>query len=465
MTIWMPRIQPNSRVKYVGIVEAIEADIKERLLKPGDKLPAQRHIAEALDIDLTTVTRAINEAAKRGLVETQRGSGCFVAQTAFTHYNSMRLTEGKKLDLSMNNPPQPSVFKLEQEIAIALANLNQDSLSPLKQLSYQETAGNPDDRAAGMTWLSDKISGLDSDLVLIASGAHSALFSILSYLKRIGIKAIAAPDFSYPGLRSIADHLAIDIYGVEMDQNGIIPEHLEQVCQKHPVQALYVIPNIDNPTTTTIPEPNRIKIADIAKRYELTIIEDDPYSSFIDRPMTSFYSLLAEQTWHIATLSKCISPALRVAYVICPNTDEALALAEEMRVSNIMAPPLMTAVAAYWIRTGRMAEITAAVKAENIKRQQLVSSIFANDDLWTHGASPHFWLKLAKGHRALDFTEQAERSGVSVVPSTAFVTARSRVQAVRVSLGVATDYDSLETGLRLLSDLLSTSRTRSKSII
>jgi DNA-binding transcriptional MocR family regulator len=460
----MPRIQPNSRVKYVGIVEAIETDIKERLLKPGDKLPAQRHIAEALDIDLTTVTRAINEAAKRGLVETQRGSGCFVAQTAFTHYNSMRLTEGKKLDLSMNNPPQPSVFKLEQEIAIALANLNQDSLSPLKQLSYQETAGNPDDRAAGMTWLSDKISGLDSDLVLIASGAHSALFSILSHLKRGGIKAIAAPDFSYPGLRSIADHLAIDIYGVEMDLNGIIPEHLEQVCQKHAVQALYVIPNIDNPTTTTIPEQNRVKIADIAKRYKLTIIEDDPYFSFLDKPMTSFYSLLAEQTWHIATLSKCISPALRVAYVVCPNTNEALALAEEMRISNIMAPPLMTAVAAYWIRTGQIAEITAAVKIENIKRQQLVSSIFANDDLWTHAAGPHFWLKLAKGHRALDFTERAERSGVSVVPSTAFVTARSRIQAVRVSLGVTTDYDSLETGLRLLSDL-STSRTRSKSII
>ena len=52
MTIWVPRIQSNSRVKYVGIVEAIEADIKDRLLKPGDKLPPQRHIAEALDIDL-----------------------------------------------------------------------------------------------------------------------------------------------------------------------------------------------------------------------------------------------------------------------------------------------------------------------------------------------------------------------------------------------------------------------------
>ena len=168
---------------------------------------------------------------------------------------------------------------------------------------------------------------------------------------------------------------------------------------------------------------------------------------------------------NVATLSKCISPALRVAYVVCPNTDEALALAEEMRVSNIMAPPLMTAVVSWWIRSGRIREIISAVKAENIKRQQIVSSIFSKSEIWSHSSGPHLWLKLAKGHRALDFAEQAERSGVSVVPSTAFVTARSRIQAVRVSLGVATDDDSLKTGLLLLADLLRTSRTRSKSII
>ena len=69
MTVWAPRIQDNSRVKYVGIVEAIESDIKDRILKPGDKLPTQRYIAESLNVDLTTVTRAINEAAKRGFVD------------------------------------------------------------------------------------------------------------------------------------------------------------------------------------------------------------------------------------------------------------------------------------------------------------------------------------------------------------------------------------------------------------
>ena len=172
--MWVPRINKDSAVKYTGIADAIEADIKRRLLKPGDKLPAQRVIAEALNIDLTTVTRAINEAAKRGLVETQPGSGCFVAQTTFQHYNSISITEGKLLDLSMNNPPQPPSFKLDREVALALKNISEASDQPFEQLNYQETAGHPNDRQAGMTWLLSKIPNIESDRVLITNGAHSA---------------------------------------------------------------------------------------------------------------------------------------------------------------------------------------------------------------------------------------------------------------------------------------------------
>ncbi len=73
MYVWIPRIQNDARLKYLGIVDAIENNIKSCMLRPGDKLPSQRAIAEQLQVDLTTVTRALNEATKRGLVETQRG--------------------------------------------------------------------------------------------------------------------------------------------------------------------------------------------------------------------------------------------------------------------------------------------------------------------------------------------------------------------------------------------------------
>lgn len=465
MTVWHPRINETARVKYVGIVEALESDIKTRVLKPGDRLPPQRQMASDLGIDLTTVTRAINEAARRGLVETQPGSGSFIAQTAFSHYNSINLTEGKPLDLSMNNPPSPPDIRLEQDIAQTLIELSSSLEGPLHHLSYQETAGHPDDREAGAEWLQHKLDNLSPDLILIASGAHSALYSILSYLQRTGAKSIVAPEFCYPGLRSIADYLNFDVYSVAMDEAGILPGDLERVLVKHQADVLYFTPNIDNPTTATLPVERRERIAELARKYQLKLVEDDPYYAFLDQPLPALYQLAPELTWHIATVSKCLSPAMRVAYVVAPDDEEALSLAEEMRISNIMAPPLMTAVTSRWIRTGHLDHIARAVQQENINRQKLVASIFEPRKLQTHHAASHVWLRLPKGMRALDFSERASRVGVSVVPSTAFVSTRSRVQAVRISLGGASDYSALRHGLTLLAELYSSNQSRSRSII
>lgn len=464
MIVWHPRIDETARVKYIGLVEALESDIKNRSVKPGDRLPPQRQIANQLGIDLTTVTRAMNEAARRGLIDAQAGSGTFIAQTAFTNYNSIHITEGKILDLSMNNPPTPPGLNLEQDIAATLNELSTSS-SPLHHLSYQETAGHPDDREAGGIWLAQKLEKASADLILIASGAHSAIYSTLSYLQRTGAKSIIAPELCYPGLRSIADHLQLDVFSVAMDEFGVIPEDLDRVIKKHRSAAFYFTPNIDNPTTATLTVERRLKIADIAREHELKLIEDDPYYPFLDKPLPTLYSLVPDLTWHIATVSKCLSPALRVAYVVAPHLDDALSLAEEMRISSIMAPPLMSAVVARWIRTGHITHIINAIKAENIKRQELASSILDTQKLLTHHVAPHLWLQLPKGASALDFSERASRVGVSVVPSTAFVSTRSRVQAVRVSLGGAGDYPALRHGLALLADLCNAKQARSKSII
>lgn len=465
MSMWSPRIDTNARVKYIGIVEAIEADIKNRLLKPGDRLPAQRQIADSLSVDLTTVTRAINEAARRGLVETQRGNGCFIAQTTFSHYNSSQLIEGKPLDLSMNNPPIPSGLNLEKKVAEAISELSLSGISASHHLCYQETAGHPDDREAGQQWLSSKLTDLNSDQLLISSGAHSALFCLLSYLKRRGAKTVAAPEFSYPGLRAMAEQLQLDVVGISMDEQGIIPEQLQLQCAKQTIDILYVIPNIDNPTTATLSAQRRESLIVLANQYDLTIIEDDPYYQFVDEKLPSLFNMARDRTWHIATISKCLSPSLRVAYIASPNINDALGLTEEMRISHLMAPPLMTAVVSHWIRHHKIDEITQAIKTENIRRQSLAQSIFQQSDISSHPASPHLWLRMPHGYKALDFAEQASRIGVSIVPSTAFVMFRSRSQAVRISLGASSDYESLKQGLALLSDLYRPGLIRSKTIV
>lgn len=461
--MWIPRIESDARLKYLGIVDAIENDIKNHLLRPGDKLPAQRAIAEQLQVDLTTVTRALNEATKRGLVETQRGSGSFIAQTAFSLYSRSSLTEGKNIDLSMNNPPHPTILDLHDEIVKGLSQIHSND-SSFEHLNYQETAGNPSDREAGARWLKARIPDVSSEKLLISSGAHSALFSILSYLKQMH-HVIAAPALTYPGLRSIADHLGFDILAIAMDEEGIIPEYFEQCCQTKKPDVLYLIPNIDNPTTATLPTARRQQLVAIAEKYDVIIIEDDPYAPFQDNLLPSFYSLAPERTWHIATLSKCVTPALRVAYVVAPDLDQALSLAEKMRVSNLMAPPLMTELASHWIRNGMLQKITHAIKLENTSRHAVASAIFSQKNLTSSVVGPHIWLALPANWRALEFAEHAYRSGISIVPSSAFVTGSNASQAVRISLGGTIESQSLTDAFNVLAGLIQQKTIRTKAIV
>src|SRR6201998_2526888 len=103
--MWRPRLIESARMKCLGIVERLEADIRSGRVARGDRLPSQRAIAEALDVDLTTVTRAFHEARRRGLGAARAGRATFVTEKA----DGAELPEYAHplIDLSMNIPPQP----------------------------------------------------------------------------------------------------------------------------------------------------------------------------------------------------------------------------------------------------------------------------------------------------------------------------------------------------------------------
>ena len=78
---WIPTITEGSGSVYIRIVDALSADIASGRLARGQQLPTHRALARALDIDLTTVTRAYGEARRRGLIDARVGQGTFVSET------------------------------------------------------------------------------------------------------------------------------------------------------------------------------------------------------------------------------------------------------------------------------------------------------------------------------------------------------------------------------------------------
>jgi len=115
---WRPALGDRTGPVYERIVKALTADIASGRLHRGERLPTHRALAAALDVDLTTVTRAYNEARRRGLTEARVGQGTFVAESAARAPRAA--AAGIGFDLSMNLPPEPLEADLEGRIARGL---------------------------------------------------------------------------------------------------------------------------------------------------------------------------------------------------------------------------------------------------------------------------------------------------------------------------------------------------------
>ncbi len=459
--MWRPQLVESARMKYLGIVEALEADIRSGRVARGDRLPSQRAIAETLNVDLTTVTRAFNEARRRGLVAAQAGRGTFISETLEARSSSESLTP--LIDLSMNIPPQPQAANLRRIFPQGITEILGGSRG-LLSLHYQESNGAESDRQSAANWLNRRIEGVTADRLVVTGGAQSALYAICDLLLARG-DVIAAGAVTYPGLKAVAAQKGLVLAPLAMDEEGILPDAFEKACREKAPKALYLIPTIDNPTTATLSEERRKALAALARKHGVAIIEDDPYSPLRPDRLITVAELASDITWHIATLSKCATPALRVAYVVAPNSSHALRLAGVLRATILMAPPLMSALASRWISDGTLEMLTTAIQTENVERQKLASTIFDGIPFAADPYGHHLWLLLPDHWRAADFAEHADRAGVSIVPSSAFATTAYPIEAVRISLGVAPDRGALEDALTLLSGLIAQPSLASRAVV
>lgn len=446
---WIPAIRKTGRPVYLSIVEALAADISSGALRVGSRLPTQRRLASTLGIDFTTVTRAYTEAQRRGLVEGRVGLGTYIkAQPA----PATPPAATGAIDLSTNWPPHFRDQKLVARIWQGITGLETAGGLDLL-LNYQETGGTASDRAAGAYWLSRPFPSLSPERVLVCPGAQSALFAIAGQLAGPG-DAICAGAMTYPGFRSLAAHQGWRLVPVTMDDEGLIPEAFAEACLRHQPKALYSTPTLHNPTTATMPAHRREMIAAIARAHHVPIIEDDAYGKLPSQPPPPPLAAFApELTYYVSTLAKCLSPALRVAYVVPPDSRAATRLAGALRATMAMTSPLSAAIATRWIQDGTADAVLAAIRAEMNQRQDIARTILPPDLIRAHSEGLHLWLRLPQPWTRGAFMTQLQAGGISVTGSDVF-TLETPPEAVRLSLGRTNSLAELRRGLEMIANLL-----------
>ena len=449
--MWIPDITKLDGPRYLAVATAIAKAIDGGELPPGAQLPPQRDLAIKLGVTVGTISRAYTVAKKRKLVSGEVGRGTFVSgsRDETNAANVIPQMDTRTVDLACYATP---VADLSDMIAKGLSDLaDRSDLLPLHR--YPPAAGFVSHRAAGAAWIARTGMEVSPDHILICNGAQQGLSLALNTLLGPGDKLLTET-VTYSGVKALASINGIELHGVAMDEHGMIPEALDRAAGETEARVVYMQPTVHNPTTAVMPEERRRKIADIIRKHDLTLIEDDAAcSALAERPLP-ISALIPDRSCYITGVSKALSPALRVGFVAA--APEIMSHLQNVFHANVLgASPLMAELVSQMISSGAAQDICRRNIEESGRLNRVAQRILKGHDVQSHPACFYLWLKLPRQWSAEEFATAARSEGVSVVPADNFLANREMpVHAVRVSLNPSFNPDVLLKGLDVLNRLL-----------
>lgn len=438
--------------KYKSLVQAIARDIEQGELRDGQRLPPQRQVADRLAISVQTVTNAYKELERQGLVRCEVGRGSFVSRRMTEGVSRYMLdhAESSLVDLSIASIVHTHEHdRLWRETCRELA---QEDDQPWMR-ACRPIAGFETHREAAVLWLARQGMAVRRDDLLITNGAAHGLF--------LALASLAGPD-DVVLCENLTDHgvigssqvLGFTLKGLEHDRDGIDPEHFEDLCGNERITALVCTPNLNNPTSSLMPDSRRREIAEIARRYGVYVIEDDVYGPLLDErraPPISHY--LPEQSFYCTSFTKSVLTGLRVGYLVMPRR---LALRTEsiLRVNSWMATPLMAEVASRWVLGGQAQALLDCQRELLVRRNALVGEYLGDYVLGQHPHALNAWIGIPP-HWELDSLVNELRSRQIAVtsPDPFMVRGTPRPRAVRLCLGADCGERRLAGALRSMHEL------------
>jgi DNA-binding transcriptional MocR family regulator len=353
-------------------------------------------------------------------------------------------------------PPEPEDPALIARMREGYASVAADLESLLR---YQGFGGSPADRDAASAWLGRRALVPAQERIFVTPGAHAAMVGIFSLLAKPG-ETVLCEAITYPGVRSIAAQLGLQLVGVEMDQNGVIPEALEEGVRAHAPKAIYLNPTLQNPTTITIPERRRAEICDIARKHGVMIVEDDAYGFIQTHGPAPLAAIAPDACWHVAGLAKCIGAGLRLAYVIAPDARAGWSFNSAMRALCVMASPITAAVATRWITDGTADMILRFIRSETMAREKIAALAFEPGSYLSDPLSFNLWLPMRNGWTRSAFISHVRSTGLGVIASDVCTASGPPPEAVRVGLGGPVTRSQIERGLEFMAHALDEGQER-----
>jgi DNA-binding transcriptional MocR family regulator len=304
--------------------------------------------------------------------------------------------------------------------------------------------------------------------LIVTTGSQQALDLLGKTLINPGDKVIVeGPTF-------LATIQCFRLYGAEVisapiGAHGVQTDKLEALIAEHKPKFVYLIPTFGNPSGALLPLERRKKVLELAVKYQTLVVEDDPYGDlyFNDAPPPSILALSASvpgsRDWiaHCGSLSKVLSPGLRVGWLIAPPALLANATMCK-QFSDAHTSTFAQATAANYLKAGRMPGTLANVRKVYGERAAAMGAALKRElgdaiAFTQPEGGLFFWARLTgaggKVKDAGEFAKRAIEQGVAFVPGAPFFAAEPDASALRLSFATA-DIAKIEEGIQRLKKAL-----------
>ncbi|WP_291733171.1 PLP-dependent aminotransferase family protein [Leisingera sp. F5] len=456
-TIWPQSLSEAKGPKYKKVADTIRSAVELGSLKIGTKLPPVRDLAYQLSITPGTVARAYSILTDEGVLEAEVGRGTFVAEKKTPVPDDVWSRELHLLEA--RDPGHVSLFSpriadMGQVAAVREALHKVAEGEARNFLNYPTRDAYLPVRQAAAAWVGQSPVGMvtENDIVL-THGGQNGLMVVLQAILEGPQPVIMVEDLTYAGFRRAAELLRAQVVEVAMDEHGIRPDSMELAIRKTGATVLCTSPEVHNPTGLHTPLERRKEIVRIARRHGVQIVEDDCYRLGESRA-PSYRSLAPELAWHVSSISKILTPALRVGFALAPEGRST----DLRRVAEYgyfgLAQPLAELVRIL-LTDPRLPDLVAAVRGEMARYVRVAVNALGGFDLTWNPDVPFVWLRLPSGWRAAAFTRAAEANGVQIRSADEFALRDGRApHAVRIAINAHVPLKQFEEAMLRLRALL-----------